>query len=62
MPACMHELLTCLANISPTVPPATLRKALPANPSRNRATSMVWILRATAHGIRKMRKNEKEQI
>lgn len=57
----MHKL-TCFANMSPTVPPATLRKALPANPSRKRATSIVWILRATAHGTMKMRKNEKEQI
>jgi hypothetical protein len=48
--------------MSPTVPPATLRNALPARPSRKRATSMVWMLRATAHGIMKTRKKVKEQI
>lgn len=49
-----------LSNMSPIVPPATLRKADPATPSRNRAISMVWIFCATAQGISQMTKNVKE--
>ena len=57
-----RDRLTCFANISPTVPPATERKALPANPSRKRATSMVWMFCANAHGMVKMRKKVKEHM
>lgn len=48
--------LTLLENMSPTVPPATDRNADPASPSKKRATSIVCMLRATAHGIIQMRK------
>jgi len=48
--------------MSPTVPPATLRKAEPARPSKKRATNIVWMFCATAHGIIQMRKNVNEQI
>lgn len=41
--------------------PATLRKALPANPSKNRATSMVAVFFATAQGINQMKKALKEK-
>lgn len=54
--------LTCLANRSPTVPPATLKNALPASPSRKRTTSMVAMLCANAHGIVKMKKKVKLAI
>jgi hypothetical protein len=54
--------LTCFANISPTVPPATERKALPANPSRKRAMSIVWIFCANAHGIVKRKKKVNEHM
>lgn len=54
--------LTCLANISPTVPPATLRKAEPASPSKNLAISIVCIFGATAHGISQIRKNVNEPM
>jgi hypothetical protein len=47
---------------SPTVPPATERKALPAKPSQNRAISIVWIFWATADGMSQIRKREKETI
>jgi len=47
--------------MSPTVPPATERKALPERPSKNRAISIVWMFLATADGIIHIKKNEKEQ-
>jgi len=49
-------------NMSPTVPPATERKALPASPLKNRPTSIVAILRASAHGKRNKLKKEKDTI
>lgn len=49
-----------LVNISPTVPPATDKKAEPDRPSRNRHTSMVAIFGATAHGISQIRKKRYE--
>lgn len=48
--------------MSPTVPPATERKAEPAKPSRKRAISMVWMFFATAQGIVQMRKKVKEPM
>jgi len=54
--------LTCFPNMSPTVPPATLRKAEPARPSKNRATNIVPILRASAHGINQIRKKVKDHM
>jgi hypothetical protein len=51
-----------LPNISPTVPPATLRKAEPAKPSKNLATNMVCIFFATAHGIIQIKKKVKEPM
>ena len=48
--------------LSPTVPPATLKKALPANPSINRETSSVPTFFATAQGISHIRKKPKEII
>lgn len=48
------------ANMSPTVPPATDRKAEPARPSKKRDISMVAMLRATAHGIIHITKNRYE--
>jgi hypothetical protein len=38
-------------NISPTVPPATLRNADPANPPKNRATTSVVMFFASAQGM-----------
>ena len=43
-------------NKSTTVPPATLRNALPDRPLKNRATKSVWIFCATAHGISQIKK------
>lgn len=48
------------SNMSPTVPPATLRKALPDNPSKNRAMSMVSMFWATAHGMSQITKDAKD--
>src|SRR6266498_2438150 len=53
---------SCRANKSPTVPPATLRKAAPATPSINLDTSIVAIFCATAQGISHMTKKENETI
>ena len=47
-------------NISPTVPPATLRNALPAMPSKKRDTNIVPIFLATAQGTSQIMKNTKE--
>jgi hypothetical protein len=44
------------SNKSPTVPPATLRKALPARPLKKRLTIIVWMFCATAHGINHIKK------
>lgn len=55
-------LSSCRANRSPTVPPATLRNALPAMPLRNRHTIIVWMFLATAHGISHTRKSVNEQM
>lgn len=46
--------------MSPTVPPATLRKALPENPLRNRPISSVWVFSAKAHGKIQIRKSANE--
>jgi hypothetical protein len=54
--------LTCFAYMSPTVPPATLRKAEPARPSRNLPISMVCMFCAKAHINIKTKKNVKEQM
>jgi len=51
-----------LSNISPIVPPATLRKVLPATPSKNLVMIMVSMFCATAHGIMKMKTKAKEII
>jgi len=48
--------------MSPIVPPATDRKALPARPSKNRATNIVPMFFATAHGMIQIRKNVKDPI
>lgn len=53
---------SCLLNMSPIVPPATLRKALPTNPTKKRATSRVCIFCATAQGIMKMKRIAKETM
>jgi hypothetical protein len=50
---------SAFAKISPTVPPATLRKAEPDKPDKNRPTSMVAMFGATAHGISQTTKNRK---
>jgi hypothetical protein len=50
------------ANISPTVPPATDKNAEPARPSRNRATNMVVMLFANAHGIIQTMKKANEMM
>ena len=50
---------SAFAKMSPTVPPATLRKAEPDRPDRKRPTSMVAMLGATAHGISQIRKQRK---
>lgn len=42
--------------MSPTVPPATERNALPARPSKKREMSIVVIFLATAQGIIQIRK------
>ena len=49
-----------LENKSPTVPPATLKKAAPAKPSMNLEMSIVSIFWATAHGIIHTRKKNKD--
>jgi hypothetical protein len=51
-----------LENMSPTVPPATLRKALPVSPLMNLPTSIVWIFLAAAHGTSQIMKNISEMI
>jgi hypothetical protein len=48
--------------MSPTVPPATERKADPAKPSKNLAISIVWIFFANAHGNIQIKKNVNEQM
>jgi hypothetical protein len=48
------------SNMSPTLPPATLRKELPAAPSMKRLMRRVSMLRATAEGIRKTRNTKME--
>jgi hypothetical protein len=48
--------------MSPTVPPATLRKAEPARPSKNLAISIVWMLCAKAHGNIQIKKKVNEQM
>lgn len=50
----MGSCSSCLANRSPVVPPDTVRKALPASPSKKRATMMVATPRATAAGTSQM--------
>jgi hypothetical protein len=47
---------------SPTVPPATLKKADPAKPVMNRATSNVAIWPATAHGTSHTKKTKMEPM
>jgi hypothetical protein len=47
---------------SATVPAATARKALPAKPSKNLPTIMVWMFCATAQGISQMRKKKSEPM
>jgi hypothetical protein len=47
-------------NISPTVPPATDRKALPAIPEKKRKTSKTAIFGAKAHGSSSSVNNENE--
>jgi hypothetical protein len=47
-------------NRSLTVPPLTLRKALPARPWKKRAIMIVSIFFATAHGMIQMAKTAKE--
>lgn len=47
-------------NMSPTVPPATERNALPEIPSKNLAMSIVWIFLATAEGMIQMKNMLKE--
>jgi len=42
------------------VPPATLRKVLPATPSKNLVIMMVSIFCATAQGMMKMKTKAKE--
>jgi hypothetical protein len=46
--------------MSPTVPPATLKKALPAKPSKKRETSIVAIFLATAQGMIHIKKKTYE--
>jgi len=48
-------------NKSDTLPPATLMKALPDNPEKKRAMSMVWMFCATAHGMVHIRKKSIER-
>jgi hypothetical protein len=48
--------------MSPTVPPATERKAEPATPSKNLAISIVCMFGAKAHGNIHIKKNVKEQM
>ncbi|KAL2058809.1 hypothetical protein ABVK25_000100 [Lepraria finkii] len=47
-------------NISPTVPPATPRNALPATPLMNRATSFVAMFFESAQGMSPIRRKKKE--
>ena len=51
-----------LANVFPTIPPATERNALPARPSRKRATNIVRTFRASTHGIVPMINMAREQM
>lgn len=50
------------ANKSPTVPPATLRNALPAIPLKKRHTIMVSIFLDTAHGMSQIKNKVNEVI
>lgn len=47
-------------NMSPTVPPATERNALPDKPSKNLAISIVSMFFATADGISQIRNRLKD--
>lgn len=48
--------------MSPTVPPATLKNALPASPAKNRTMIMVSMFCATAQGINQSEKTAKETM
>lgn len=49
-------------NMSPMVPPATLRNTLPAKPMKKRLMRIVVIFCATAHGIIQIRHIKKEPM
>jgi hypothetical protein len=58
----MGALRSWRSNKSPTVPPATLRKADPARPLMKRHTIIVSMFLATAHGMSHIKKKENEMI